>query len=176
MIRLLVFSVCAIMLSSNANVSVFDKSESDLWAGVGMPLWCPESENSRIGLSAEINYQVYLPNSPIRCGVFFNLDEARRKVDGDKLTYNTYSLGGVGTWDFIRRRDYRFYAALGVGAGYNQCDLHDAPDIRRWRPAFIPRIGYRLLDIINVSAYVQVTSKQFNSCGIALGTNFSFGK
>lgn len=157
---------------SQAQDNFFHNTEVELWDGICIPIGEYCGGKTKVGMSLGANFRYNFRDKPWDCGVFIQLDQARRTINETKHNNKTASFGLSGSYNFNQGKRFNPYLSIGVGTGYNLATSDDSPDISRWSAVFIPKIGIEMWQIIRINSYVQLSRKGFNTFGVSLGLTF----
>lgn len=164
-----VLSVC----TSAAQVGFLKNVNVDLWDGISFPTLKCVNAKSKVGWSLGASFRYEFEGKPWDCGVFIQLDQAKRRINGERSNCETASFGLLTSCNFMKGKDVIPYFSVGLGAGYNKSNAcGDLVANSKWAAVVIPKVGVELWRWARVSAYFQLSRKYFNTYGISLGITF----
>lgn len=175
--RIVAFTILAILsvMTCNAQNGFFKNMEVELWDGICIPALKCENGQNKIGMSLGATFRYNFKDKPWDCGVFIQLDQARRRINDARTNNKTASFGLSGSYNFNNRNTINPFVSIGVGAGYNRFSNDgENPSNSKWAMVIIPKIGVELWQFLRINAYFQLSNKYYNTLGLSLG--LSFGK
>lgn len=155
--------------------------EGGIYAGTTSPLggYRGGSGNAYVTMGLSVSYN--LPDTPIDCGVFMQLDNVERKFsttlpDGScqsEGTQNnrTLSIGLIGHYNFRQCKAVNPFAGLGIGVGFN--DVVRSVHYSKGTSAVImPQVGVEFWHLLRLTGYATICRQGYNCVGLTLGLSF----
>ena len=157
----------------NAQYGFLKNMDVELWDGICIPAFKYNDGRNRIGMSLGANFHYNFENRPWDCGIFIQLDQARRKIDEMKSNNKTASFGLLGSYNFNNRNNINPFISIGIGAGYNRQDNNGENMFRsRWAMVINPKIGVEFSRLLRLNLYFQLSRKYYSTMGLSLGLTF----
>jgi hypothetical protein len=168
----IILTILSVILC-NAQYSYLKNLEVELWDGICVPTLKCDSEQNKIGMSLGANFRYNFKNKPWDCGIYIQLDQARRITDKKRSNNKTASFGLLGSYNFNNRHSINPFISVGIGAGYNKFSGNEenASD-SKWSMAIIPKVGIEFWRFIRLNTYLQLSNKYYNTFGLSLGLTF----
>lgn len=176
------------MQGENCEVQRF---EGGFYAGPTFPLGSYHDGDAKCCASLGLNLSYYIPQIPVDCGIFFQMDFPRREMtqwspvydaDGQEIGQwgsrgtqcnRTISLGVIGHYNFRQCSAVNPFVGLGVGVGFNESVADWSYYSKGTSAVVMPQIGVEFWHLFRVTGYAMVCRKGYNCAGVTLG--FSFG-
>lgn len=170
---ILVLLIASIAPVVNARNNFIKGLSVELWDGLNYPLDKQDGTQSKIANNLGVNFMYTFDESPWDCGIFMQSGTAKRKyTDAGKVNCRSTSFGITGNYNFLQKRKFHPFAGIGLGPAYNYFKDSDGHKHHSWAVVCVPRIGVEMWQFVRVTAYVQLTKREYSTFGVSLGLVF----